>query len=95
MSERDRSKKRKGISRKRVSKVLSSGGRLNEGELLHCKVRYFLDGLVIGSESFVNETFTLSRDYFGSGRQTGARKLRRVRSNLCSMRDLRTNAIST
>ena len=64
----------------------------NGGLRIVLKVAGFADG---GSESFVNENSILSRNYFGSARQSGARKLRRDHSNLCFMRDLRKAAVST
>ena len=67
---------------------------LSEGALLRCKTRYFIDGLVIGSEEFVNRVFELTREYFGGRRRSGARKLGRVRTALRTMRDLQRKAVS-
>ena len=91
---RDRTKNRQGISKKRVEQVLASGGRLSEAELIRCRVRYFLDGVVVGSESFVNAAFELSRGYFGATRASGARKMRRIRSEIRTLRDLQKDAVS-
>jgi putative transposase len=89
------SKAKAGISRKRVAAILAKGGQLSEAQLLRCKVRYFLDGLVIGTERFVNGNFTLTRPHFSAARSTGARKMHRIRSALRTMRDLRKNPVST
>ena len=66
---------------------------LTVAKLLHCRVRYFTDGAVIGSREFVNEAFTNARERFGTKRKDGARKLRgsgRAAAGLIwSMRDLR------
>ena len=64
-------------------------GRLTEVELLRRRVRYFVDGLVIGSGGFVEAVFALSRGWFGAGRQSGARRLARAETALRSMRGLR------
>ena len=64
-------------------------GRLTEVELLRRRVRYFVDGLVIGSGGFVEAVFALSRGWFGAGRQSGARRLARAETALRSMRWLR------
>ena len=90
---RDEVKKRAGISRSRVGKVLAAGGELSEAELMWCRTRYFVDGLVIGSESFVNRVFALSREYFGEKRESGARRMRQVATSLCTMRDLRREVL--
>ena len=91
--ERDRAKGRQGISKEEVSKVLEAGGKLSEAEMLRCRTRYFVDGLVIGSERFVDDVFGMTRAYFGKRRQSGARRMRQVDSELCTMRDLRKLAV--
>jgi len=88
-------KAKAGISRKRVAAILAKGGHLSEAQLLRCKVRYFLDGLVIGTERFVNGNFALTRTHFSAARSSGARKMRRIRSALRTMRDLRKTPVST
>ena len=62
--------------------------RLAEAELLRRRVRYFVDGLVIGSAGFVDGVFALTRGWFGAGRRTGARRLERAQTTLCAMRGL-------
>jgi putative transposase len=68
-------------------------GDISLGKMLLCRVRYFTDGAVIGSRSFINETFEKSRDRFGSKRKNGARKLKgnavSASEVLWSFRDLR------
>ena len=61
-----------------MEKVIKEGGKLSEAEMLRCRTRYFLEGLVIGGENFVNEVFVMMRGYFGATRQTGARRMRGV-----------------
>ncbi len=62
-------------------------------KMLRCRVRYFTDGAVIGSRSFVNEAFAASRERFGKNRKDGARKMKGAASaaagKIWSMRDLR------
>jgi len=61
--------------------------------MLHCRVRYFTDGAVIGSREFVNEAFAGARERFGPKRKDGARRMRgnanAAAGVLWSMRDLR------
>ena len=63
--------------------------RLGEAELMRRRVRYFVDGLVIGSQGFVDGVFALSRGWFGAGRKSGARQLARAETPLRSMRELK------
>jgi hypothetical protein len=57
------------------------------------RMRYFTNGAVIGSRSFVNEAFTAARELFESKRKNGARKLRgrgaAAAGILWSVRDLK------
>ena len=66
---------------------------LGMAKMLHCRVRYFTDGAVIGSKEFVNEAFANSRERFSAKRKDGARAMRGIASaakgTLWSVRDLR------
>jgi len=70
------------------------GGRLSKAQLLHCRVRYFADGLALGSRGFVEEVFARYRGNFGARRSSGARPLRWGEwAGLCSLRDLQKEVI--
>ncbi len=62
-------------------------------QALRCRIRYFADGVVIGSRTFVNEAFTKARERFGPNRKDGARKLRgpaaALAGQIWNMRELR------
>ena len=62
-------------------------------QMLHCKARYFTDGVVLGSREFVDKIFDKmkeDRPDVHAKRKTGARKLRQVQeSKIYSLRDLR------
>ncbi len=80
-----------------VAEVLAKGGRLSEGEMLRCRVRYLADGMVLGSRGFVERVFRLSRGEAGrfpATRRDGARPIRGVTTELCTMRDLRRTALA-
>jgi len=66
---------------------------LGFAKMLHCRVRYFTDGAVIGSKEFVNEAFARARERFSAKRKDGARAMRGSGSGakglLWSARDLR------
>lgn len=81
---------RAGISTEQVEQVIHECGELTLQQALHCRVRYFSDGVVIGGKAFVDEIFHSHRDKFGSKRKDGARRLRFAAwGGLCSARDLR------
>jgi REP element-mobilizing transposase RayT len=72
-------------------------GGMAAGAMLRRRVRYFTDGVVIGSRMFVNEMFAGSRERFGAKRKDGARKLRGGAASaagvLWSIRDLRKGVL--
>ena len=64
-------------------------GKLSRVALLRCRVRYFSDGLVLGSKGFVEGVFAQYRGHFGPKRKSGARPLREnSNDNLCTARQL-------
>ena len=86
---------RKGFSKERVEAVLKSGGKLSRAELLRCRVRWFSDGVAIGSRSFVEGVFKGCRDHFGEKRKDGARKIREdAAGSLHALRELKASAVS-
>ena len=72
---------------------LAGRARLSEAELLRHKVRYFVDGMVIGMQGFVDGVFQLSRGWFGRDRQDGARRIPGTATDLTTMRTLRVRPI--
>jgi putative transposase len=84
-----------GFEPERVRQVLEEGGELGRHELLRCRVRYFSDGVALGSRLFVEEVFERNRGLFGERRRSGARKLRGGDwSGLCSLRDLKLDVVT-
>lgn len=82
------------VTRKGIS--VRSGGKerdISYGRMLRCRIRYFTDGAVIGSRSFVNDAFEGARARFGPKRKDGARRMRGragpAAGVLWSLRDLR------
>lgn len=83
---------RKGFSEEIVAEVEAADGAMSIPLALRHKVRYFSDGAVLGSASFVNEVFDRERPRFGPNRKTGARKMKgRDWGALRVLRDLRIN----
>jgi REP element-mobilizing transposase RayT len=80
---------RRGISEKRVQHVMAKKGRLTRWESLRCRVRYFTDGVAVGSRAFVDGFFRENRARFGRSRADGARAMRYVNlPGLFTLRDL-------
>ncbi len=84
---------RKGISKEEAELARNRDGEIPIGKVLRCRIRYFTDGAVIGSRSFVDEAFVKCRERFGPKRKSGARKLRgdaaAAGGFLWSLRDLK------
>ena len=84
---------RKGISKQDAETERDLDGEIPFGKMLRCRVRYFTDGAVIGSRSFVNDAFEGARQRFGAKRKDGARAMRGSGSGakglLWTLRDLR------
>ena len=68
---------------------------MSEAELVRGRVRYFEDGMVVGSQEFVDGVFSLSRRWFPEKRKSGARKLAQAATPLRSMRALRVRVYGT
>ena len=71
-----RTDERAGFEPEQVHRVLEEGGELPLHELLRCHVRYFNDGVALGSRLFVEEVFAQNRSIFGERRKDGARKMK-------------------
>jgi putative transposase len=57
-------------------------------------VRYFTDGVALGTKDFVEAVFTNERSRFGPKRKTGSRRLNQVEAGeLRTLRALRVNVL--
>ena len=83
----------KGIDSEEVKKVLDAGGKLSTKELLHCRIRYFSNGLALGSKAFVENVFDTHREWFSEKRMSGARKIKNAKESFFCLRDLRREPI--
>ncbi len=85
---------RRGIGAREVEAVIRSGGKLSFYQSIRCRVRYFSDGCVIGTQDFVEGVFATHRNLFGLRRKSGAREMRGVDfPKLFAVRDLRSQAV--
>ena len=78
------------ISDEHWRKVIEEGGKVPVAAALRCRVRYFTDGAVLGSEEFVQEIFEEFRNQFGAKRKSGPRRMKGSDwEGLTVLRDLR------
>ncbi len=85
----------KAMDREAVKKVLEADGTLPLPQVLRQKVRYFTDGMVLGSKDYVNEIFETHRRQFGKRRRSGARPMLGLKdTGMMVMRDLRKEVFS-
>ena len=88
----ERAREGRPVAGKRAPRPAPPGrGRLSEAELLHRRVRYFADGMVVGSGQFVNAVFGLTRGCFGARRSSGARPMAQAETSLRTMRALQVD----
>ncbi|MDA3924974.1 MAG: transposase [Kiritimatiellae bacterium] len=84
-----------GFKRDLVDKILEEGGELSVIQLLNCKVRYFSDGVIIGSKDYVERMLDEHKDQFSRlRRKRGAHKMKNgEKIGLCTACELRSRAI--
>ena len=89
--EGDSVRRKRGFKREKALAQLEKGVKLSRGELLRCRVRYFSEGLVLGSRGFVEEALSKRREWFGE--KAGAKEMPldpgRKRKGLCALRSLK------
>jgi REP element-mobilizing transposase RayT len=75
-------------------RVIREGGQLPLAEVLRCRVRYFSDGAVLGSQAFVATHLARYRQRTGRREQAAPRRLPPVTDwgDLATLRGLRRNA---
>jgi len=93
-SSKKQKQKRAGIGSAKVAAEKQRQGKLGRAALLRCRVRYFTDGLVLGSKSYVDGVLARYRGHFGPRRTSGARALREdAQASLFSARQLRVRTV--
>ena len=91
---------RRGFDEAAVEKEADRSGKMTIPEVLRHRVRYFSDGVVLGSEGYVDEVFARDRarsggSRYGPKRETGARRMRGAQwGELRVLRDLQQDVIS-
>ena len=86
---------RRGLQREEVVAMVAQRGVVTMAEYLGCRVRYFSDGLAVGTREFVEGIFRRYRDGFGARRKDGARSLAGLPpGNLYALRPYHRGALS-
>ena len=67
---------RKGFSAAVVDAVIEEKGKLPLNKILRSRIRYFTDGVIIGSRVFVEDAFGRHRGHFSAKREGGARLMK-------------------
>ena len=87
--------KRAGFSREAVAKVIAAKGRVPLQDYVRMRVRYFVDGTVLGTRGFVDQIFHTFRGRFSLKRKDGARRLKGIESKeLFALRDLKLRVVT-
>ena len=79
----------RGVTTESARTVLAEKGKLSPAELVRLRVRYFSDGVVLGSKEFVEGIFEAQRDLFSPKRKNGARRLAESTQPFYTLRQLR------
>ncbi len=87
-------KSKGGFTQREIEAVCAAGGQLSLAAALRCRVRYFTDGVVLGSQRFVDDFFRAQRGQFGEKRKSGARRMKGAKwGDLRVLRDLKSDYI--
>ena len=87
-------KSKGGFGQREIEAVWEAGGKLTLAQALRCRIRYFSDGVVLGSQGFVDEFFEGQRDGFGERRTGGGRRMKGADwGALRTLRNLRDGVI--
>ncbi len=85
-----------GFARDAADRVLDEGGKLSVAQLLHCRVRYLTDGVVIGGKDFVERVVGEHGRFSALRRKRGARRMSSGGcdwNGLCAAAELRSASV--
>ena len=88
--------KKLSLDRETILKEIKKGARLRTSQLLRLKIRYFSDGIALGSKHYLTELHDEFRDRLDKRRNSGARPMNPALFdlNLMSLRDLKHKPFS-
>ncbi len=85
---------KRGVTAESARAVLADKGKLSPAELVRLRVRYFSDGVALGSREFVESIFEAQRERFGPKRKKGARRMPESEAPFYTLRQLRLQPLS-
>ena len=77
---------RRGVAAEEAEAVMKAGGKLPMLQSLGLRMKQMTDGLVLGSQAWVEEIYAAYRGQFGRKRKVGARPLQGVENGMCTLR---------
>lgn len=83
----------RGVSVESARAVLAKKGKLSPAELVRLRVRYFSDGVALGSKAFVEGIFEAQRELFGPKRKVGGRRMPESEVPFYTLRQLRVRPL--
>jgi putative transposase len=86
-----------GFAREVTDRVLDEGGELSVTQLLHCRVRYLTDGVIIGGKDFVDKMLNEHGQFSELRKKRGARPMKNDAcgwNGLCAAGELRSVSVS-
>ena len=83
----------RGMSVEKVRAVLAEKGKLSPADLVRLRVRYFSDGVVLGSREFVEGVFEGNRERFGPRRRQGGHRVMESEAPFFTLRQLRVRPV--
>ncbi len=84
---------KRGVSVDSARAVLAEKGKLSAAELVRLRVRYFSDGVVLGSKAFVEGIFEAQREKFSPKRKEGSRRIAESETPFYTLRRLRVRPL--
>ena len=84
---------KRGVSVEAARAVLAERGKLSTSELVRLRVRYFSDGVVLGSKAFVEGIFEAQRERFSPKRKQGAKRITESETPFYTLRRLRVRPL--
>ena len=84
---------KRGVSVEAAREVLAERGKLSTSELVRLRVRYFSDGVVLGSKAFVEGIFEAQRERFSPKRKQGAKRITESETPFYTLRRLRVRPL--
>ncbi|MDB6006765.1 MAG: hypothetical protein JWR15_3752 [Prosthecobacter sp.] len=82
-----------GVTAASARAVLAARGKLSPAQLIRLRVRYFTDGVVLGSKAFVEGIFEAQRHTFSPKRKQGSRRITESEEPFYTLRQLRLRPV--